>query len=232
MSPGQRNRFFMPPWQRCCRLNGWHTQDGAAAPARGEWQVTSDEMRKVITFARQLSVTKRGTPAFTLREMHHACYIVALGRDKETEHLTNDDQDRIVALVNYLADPLDLKACQVWQAYQRGENPGNKKRRQWFIKSRAPEAVSRHIALDLTQGRTKDLESLSDQEEANLARLLAQRPVYPGAKAKGENRKSGNRTYVLNPHKKFSQGNKCQGNGENSSDNHSSDKLVYVKGPF
>lgn len=189
----------MPPWQRCCKLNGWHTRDKAAVV--DESKLTA-EGRQVFTLARQMALGRGSNP--TLDDMRHACYIVAIKKDKETEHLTNDEQDRIVALFNLLADPDDIAARNIWEAYQRGENPGNKKRRKWFIKSRAPEAVSRHIAMDLTQGRTRDLESLSDQEEANLARLLAQRPKYVGAPAAPRSQ----RTYQLKPN------------------------LVYTKGPF
>lgn len=201
MTEGQRNRFFMPEWQKCVRANGWHTSGGFAVVDEAR---LNEEGRQAVALARQRARMRDGAllcgpQPFTLSDLRHGCYIVAIRRDKETEHLSNDDQDRIVALFKLLADPDDLAALQNWQAYQRGENPGNRKRRKWFIKSRAPEAVSRHIAMDLTRGRTKDLESLSDQEESNLARVLAQRPVYTGA-PKAVN---GKRNYQLDPNRKF-----------------------------
>ncbi len=196
MTEGQKTRFFMPEWQRCCRLNGWHTRDKAAVI---DVSKLTAEGRQVFALARQRAVTE--DRQVDLRDVRHACYIVAIRKDKDTEALTNDEQDRIVALFRLLADPLDLGARGTWEAYQRGENPGNKKRRRYFIRSRAPEAVLRHMTMDLTSGQTKDFSSLDDKKEAELARLLAQRPIYPGSSVTtGKSRK---RTYVLNPHKKF-----------------------------
>ena len=201
MSPGQKFKYFMPAWNRCCKLNGWHTRDKAAVV---DTAALTAEGRQMWALARQRALSREdsaGRP--TLDDMRHACYIVAIKKDKETDALTNDEQDRIVALFNLLADPLDLEAMQIWTAYQRGENPGNKKRRKWFMKSRAPEGVLRHITQDLTGGQTKDFESLDDQKEAELCRLLAQRPVYSGAPKSPRSK----RTYVLNPHKKFETAN-------------------------
>lgn len=212
MSPEQRARFFMPAWTLCCQRNRWFTREGFAVV---EEQLLPAEGRQAIAFARQRARMRDGARApqpFTLRDLHHGCYLVALGRDKDTERLTNKEQDRIVALVRYLAAPMDLKAIATWQAYQRGEDPGQQVRTKHFIRSRGPEAILRHLTHDLTGGQTKDWESLDEKKQAELSRLLAQRPVYghspklEGRGQKAEVRKPNPKQYVLNPHKKFGSG--------------------------
>jgi hypothetical protein len=219
MTPAQKFNFFMPAWNKAVHANGWHTRDHAAAGV----EATSAELLDLISIAKKFSMKERGTPFFTLRDLRHACTILCLGRDKDTDKLNNSEQDHIVALFHLLAQPMSIAARTKYDAYQRGENPGKKVRRQYFIKSRAPEAVLRHLTHDLTGGRTKDWESLEDSKQAELARLLKQRPIYghsPRIQQEEAERagkgsgsaasavscsKSGPKNYVLDPGKTFQQ---------------------------
>jgi hypothetical protein len=175
MTEAQKFKFYFPAWNRCVRANGWFTRDGAAVVDEAR---LNEEGRKVLAIARQRSLATRHSPLATLDDLRHAAHIVALGHDKSSEHLTNAEVDRVVCLFNLLANPNNLSAITQWGAYQRGENPGALKRQNYFIHSRAPDAVLRKLTYDLTSGRTRDPEALDDNERANLARLLAQRGVY------------------------------------------------------
>jgi hypothetical protein len=222
MTDAQKFKFFMPAWTACCKANGWHTRDYTAVIDASR---LNEEGRQMFALARQRSLAaKRG---MTLSDLRHACYIVCLTRDKATSALNNSEQDHIVALFNVLKDPLSLAARAVWEAYQRGENPGNKNRRKYFIKSRAPEGVLRHLTADLTQNQTKEWESLDDNGQKNLARLLAQRRIYgrpeamvqgPKSKVQSQRPDAGGspggaqskapspKNYVLNPQLVFTKG--------------------------
>jgi hypothetical protein len=228
MTPSQKFNFFMPAWNAAVKANGWHTRGGAAAGYEG--RVTCDEMGKVITFARQMWLARgwrsedgsRMVEGPTLRDLRHACTVVCLGRDKDTDKLNNKEQDHIVALFKLLANPLSIAARTTFDAYQRGENPGGKVRQNYFIKSRAPEAVVRHLTMDLTGGRTRDPESLTDEEKHNLARLLAQRPVY------------GHRAKVSSPQSSVHSQPAATAAVAKPNPKHyvMKPELVYTKGPF
>jgi len=184
MTEAQKFKFYFPAWNRCVRANGWFTQAGAAVVDEAR---LNEEGRKVLTLARQIGAARQHRP--TIDHLRHAAHIVALGRDKSSEHLTNAEVDKVVCLFNLLANPNNLTAITQWHAYQRGEDPGAVKRQKYFIHSRAPEAVLRKLTFDLTSGRTRDPEALDDNERKALARLLAQRGVY-GHKSKIEDRSS------------------------------------------
>jgi hypothetical protein len=216
MTEPQKFKYFMPAWNACVKANGWCTREGAAVV---DVSRLNEEGRQVFAIARQMAIVEGRQP--TLRDVRRACYVRCIKRNKDTDSLNNNEQDHIVALFKLLTDPDDLAARATWDAYERGENPGNKVRRKWFIKSRAPEATLRHITQDLTSGRTKDHESLSEGEEKNLARLLAQRPNY----RKPQNIPlGGRRQYQLDPNKTFQPKPKqpaAVASGE-----------LFVKGPF
>jgi hypothetical protein len=155
------------------RSTGWHTRDGAAVVDIARLE---NEALQVVEIANKMA--GREQRRTTLRDLRHACTVLCLGRDKDTDTLNNSEQDYIVSLFKVLANPLDIAARSAFESYKAGKNPGAVKRQKYFIHSRAPEAVLRKLTFDLTSGRTRDPEALDDDERQALARLLAQRGVY------------------------------------------------------
>jgi hypothetical protein len=168
MTKAQKFRFYFPAWTACCRANGWKMQQGRLLYDASQ---LTEEGRKVLAFAMQRAVTEHRP--VNVDDMRHAAHIVAIGRDKSSEHLTNDEVDRVVTLFQLLTDPEDLGYRMKWDAYQRGEDPGVVTRLDWSIRHAAPDAYVRAIA----HGKfgTRAWENLTVGQKQHLAMTLAQR---------------------------------------------------------
>ncbi len=174
MSPNQKAHFYFPAWNNCCRANAWKVQGGFATVDEAR---LSDESRKILAFARQRAMMRDGAVLLEaqpvrLDDLRHAAHILALGRDKSSDKLTNAEVDRVVCLFKLLADPDDLGARLAWDAYQRGEDPGETKRLEYFIRQ-TPEAYVRHISAD--KFGTREWENLTQIQKRDLAKTLSQR---------------------------------------------------------
>ncbi|HOQ48170.1 MAG TPA: hypothetical protein PLH97_10995 [Verrucomicrobiota bacterium] len=175
MTNGQKYKFYFPAWNACCQANGWHTSDGFATVDESR---LSEEGRKVLTFARQRALMRDGVKLLAaqpvkLDDLRHGAHWVALGRDKSSEDLTNAEVDRVVALFQVLTDPDDLGARLKWDAYLRGEDPGEVKRLDWSIRHAAPDAYVRTIAAD--KFGTRAWEHLNVNQKRQLAITLTER---------------------------------------------------------
>jgi hypothetical protein len=168
MTKAQKFRFYFPAWTACCRANGWKMSQGRLLYDASS---LTDEGRKVLAFAMQRAVMEHRP--VTVDDLRHGAHIVAIGRDKSSEHLANDEVDRVVALFQVLTDPEDLGYRMKWDAYARGENPGVVKRLDWSIRHAAPDAYVRAIA----HGKfgTRAWENLTVGQKQHLAMTLAQR---------------------------------------------------------
>ena len=206
MTDLQRTRFYFPAWNLCCRANGWKMAGSRLVFDAG---ALTEEGRKAVTLANQRALMEHRP--VTLDDLRHGVHIVALGRDKSSEHLTNAEVDRVVALFHYLRAPEDLTAVMKWTAYERGEDPGQLRRIEFVIRS-VPEALQRHIALDMIG--TRDWESASLAQKLILSRRIAQwKSGKRAGKAESGKRKAetGNlpaavaagNSYQLDPNKKF-----------------------------
>lgn len=174
MTDRQRKFFFFPAWSHAVQANHWHMAKKRLVIPEDR---LTDEGRAVLVCAQQRAINAGRGP--TLDDLRHGCYILALGRDKETDHLTNDDVDRVVTLFNLLKDPDDLDARMKWDAYQRGEDPGADKRVDWFIKKAAPDAYVR--AISESRFGSRQWEWLTLAQKRSLAMTLGERK-----KAKGQ----------------------------------------------
>lgn len=179
MTDAQKFHFYFPAWNACVKANGWRKVKGRLVgnglePSTLDLRPSTDELAKVLIFAQQrATMDLRG---LAVEDIRHGAHILALGKDKSSEHLTDDDLDRCVCLFNVLADPLFLgtedKFGRVqWDAYQRGENPGAERRINWMIRS-IPEALARKIAVDMIH--TRNWESADIEHRRILARRISQ----------------------------------------------------------
>jgi hypothetical protein len=173
----------------------------------------TDEGRAVFTLARQRALSE--SRPMKLDDMRHAAHIVALKRDKSSEHLTNKELDRVVCLFHVLEDP-DLlgddkrSGLMQWMAYERGEDPGAAKRVEWFIANAAPEEYTRAISQD--KFGTRQWEWLTPAQKNDLAKTLSERrraklrPIQQQAAQQSLMTGTGPRVMALNPHKVFVKG--------------------------
>jgi hypothetical protein len=183
MTDAQKFKIYFPAWNACCRANAWSMRGGMV---QFDGSRLSEEGAKVMTFARQRAVMQHRP--MTLNDIRHGVHWIALGRDKSSSHLTNAELDRVVSLLRLLSDPDDLSARMRWDAYARGEDPGAVTRLDYFIRTAAPDAYVRKMALDMCGTRT--WEDLGMAQKQVLSRALSQRrktfqrPMAPGAAAR------------------------------------------------
>lgn len=185
MTDAQKFRFYFPAWTACVRANGWHMAKGRLAGAI-EPGTRSAEHSAVIEHAQRFAVASGRT--LNLETLRHGAHIVALGRDKSSADLSNQELERVVALFAVVADPDDLAARLTWDAYQRGEDPGAVKRVEWFIR-RCPDAYARAVAQD--KFGTRQWENLTLAQKRTLSLTLknrfASRPEPKPAPVDAEN---------------------------------------------
>jgi hypothetical protein len=168
MTLNQKFKFYFPAWNDCCQANSWRMEKKRLVI--DESRIT-EEGRKVLTLARQRAQMANRPTA--VDDMRHGAHILALGRDKSSEHLTNAEVDRVVTLFRLLQDPEDLDAVMKWQSYQRGEDPGEIKRLDYAIGHAAPDAYVRQICAD--RFGTRMWEDLEKSQKRQLAMTLKER---------------------------------------------------------
>lgn len=196
MTEAQKFKFYFPAWTACVRANGWRKEKSRLVLDASK---QCEELNKVLTFGTQRALT--AGRSLTADDLRHGCHVLALGRDKSSEDLTNAELDRIVTLFQVLTDPDNLTSRLKWDAYERGEDPGAVQRVEYFIR-RCPDAYVRAVSHGLFG--TRQWESLTVKQKGRLSMTLAnRRPKQPSR-----------------------QGNDCQGNEalvSHSADNHSPD---------
>lgn len=162
MTQRQHKHFYLPAWIRCSKANGWRMAKGRLAvsnplqpeissSARLAPPETLPELLQVWDAAGQIAA--RWHSGINVEHLRHACHVVAIGRGKSSLDLTNSEVNLIVALMDVLADPLDLSARRRW------EFPEEVSREDTIAHCRrlAPEGYIRAIA-----GRMFDVRELDD----------------------------------------------------------------------
>lgn len=168
MTDKQKFKFYFPAWSACCKANGWRMSKGIL---QFDPEQLTAKSSKVMTFARQRAVM--ANRPMTVDDLRHGAHWLALGKDKSSEHLTNAELDRVVALFKVLGNPDDLGARLKQDAYERGEDPGAIERLNYFIRTSAPAAYVEKVSLDMCG--TRDWESLPIAQKHVLSRALSQR---------------------------------------------------------
>ena len=142
ITDAQRFGFYFPAWNRCAKANGWTMRKGRLV-ADPQSNPLVPELAKVWTFA--LQIAAREHRAVVDKDLRHACHIVAIGRDKSSDDLNTKELNRIVPLLDMLADPDDIKARMRW------ENPelAEKEKLQFAIRKLAPDAYIVKMSQDI-----------------------------------------------------------------------------------
>lgn len=155
MSPKQHKLFYLRHWSPCARACQWNTQAGIWGPGRepygGPQSEDAQRLAQVVAYANQIARAQHRGPKSD--DFRHACHILALGQNKSSLDLTNDECQRIVDLFNVLARPDDLNAVMDWA------DPLRSKKRNLIIQARAkaPEAYIKALLKDYHVACLEDL---------------------------------------------------------------------------
>jgi hypothetical protein len=137
VTPKQRTRFYFPAWNATAKAHHWRTSEGRLIGQRLDcWSnpKLNEVYQRIWNLAEQWAAAERR--ALRPDDFRHACHVVALGRDKSSANLTNDELDRVVALFGLLADPDDLRATMAWLS----PNEARRKRMLWWIRNHCVES--------------------------------------------------------------------------------------------
>lgn len=162
--------MFWKRWGNVVAVNAWKMAKGrlheeAKLPSASQWHA------QVWSFA--TLVARQAAKAVGPDELRHGAYWLALGRDKTHMKFDNRDLDRVLTVFNLLIDPDNLTAVSDHLSYQRGEDPGGRKRLVVGILNKAPAAYIAAVALD--KFGTRDWESLNGQQLFRLNMTLSNR---------------------------------------------------------
>lgn len=116
MTSAQHKRFYLPAWSRAFAAN-WRRDRGTVVRLDGR------ESTELLTAVETAAVARARQRAgrVSADDLRHAGHEVALGHDKSSLDLTTGEANRVVALFDLLADPLDLKARVRWECPERAE---------------------------------------------------------------------------------------------------------------
>jgi hypothetical protein len=107
MTDAQRKRLFFPARNEACRRLGWRMSDGRLDLLI---EKLNNHSRRVVAAA--VARADAEHRAAVLDDLRHGCYIVALGRDRQTNRLSNAEVDKVVSLFKLLVDDTDIAADQ------------------------------------------------------------------------------------------------------------------------
>lgn len=137
MTPKALSKYYFPAWQAAAKAHGWENRYTLLLAVRYEFWVSAGldpVYQQIWRIAEQHA--KEAHRATAPNDFRHACHLVALGKDKSSTTLTNDETDRVVALFKLLADPEDLDALLNWQ----NSTEPRRRRILWWIKHQCQES--------------------------------------------------------------------------------------------
>ncbi len=176
MTTAQAKRLYFPAW-RTAFQHCWQADRGqlVARPGRTE----SLRLSVVEVFAKR----RAGARAAIVGpdDLRHACHLAALGRDKSSKDMTNQDIDQVLAFFRLLVDPDDLSAQVAL------DNPDQEARRrlEWSVTHTGlPEAYVLKVCSQ--KFGTREWKTLDDEQLRQLvitlkARARARQPVPQAA---------------------------------------------------
>lgn len=168
MTAAQHKFFYLKHWSPCARACQWNTQAGIWGPGRNAVS-PEDAQRLAQVTAHAAAFARAQHRGPKPDDFRHACHILALGKNKSSLDLNNDEVERIVCLFRVLTRPDDLNAIMDWA------DPARAKKRNLIeaAKLKAPEAYITTISRD--QFHTSVLEDLNIRQLQSLCFTLNQR---------------------------------------------------------
>lgn len=111
-------------------------------------------------------------------QRRHDLHIQALGQNKSHRNFTNPEFDRILAVMNKLADPDSVAAQMVLDEYENKEDPGERRRLIYRINQLADEPYTLALCRNMFQtSRWQDLplDSLTILRDTLVTRFRARK---------------------------------------------------------
>lgn len=105
-------RLYWPAWNRAFRA-AWEVNQGVVSARRLREEPVNATLPSPADIER-IADRLRGCGRLTADHLRHACHVRALGRDKSATTLSAQEMDRVVVLMELLANPLSLDAVQRW----------------------------------------------------------------------------------------------------------------------
>ena len=131
MTTKQQRFLYFPAWNRVTLAHNWTMSKGRLQGRRQEtWAHAEPAELYQRVWEAAGNLARAGHRAITPEDLRHACHVVALGRDKSSTDMDNQETDRVVTLFRILADPDDLDAILAWT------NPENSERKRYVASIR------------------------------------------------------------------------------------------------
>ena len=161
MTPKQ-DRGYWRRWGAACKANGWRAEKGYLVMP----EPASDPANVVVAAGGILAA--REHRAVTLKDLRHGVHLAAVNRHCGHGKLSQKEISRVFALLDLLADPLNLEALGRWT------NPEieAEEREKAFIRS-VPAAYVQGVVRKMTSDRTGDWEGLDSHERRALVIILS-----------------------------------------------------------
>lgn len=150
MTPAQSRRLYFPAWHEAFKAN-WRKDRGS---------VIRLERSANPTLASQLEGiggqwAHAAVRALQERDLRYAVHVVALGSAKDSQDLTNDQLDRVLARFRLLADPDNLAAVVAVDHPEKAA----RERLEWAVTNLGlPEAYIRQVSRQFGSAEWRDLD--------------------------------------------------------------------------
>ena len=159
----KQTKGYWRRWQAACKANAWREQKGYLTLA-----VPKSEPAEAVVMC-AVTLADRAHRAVTLRDLRHGVHVAALSRDIGHDEIRrNADISRVYALLELLADPLNLDALNRWNNPEVDAD----EREKAFIRN-VPAAYVAGCVEKMTGYETRDWESLSPQNRRALIIILS-----------------------------------------------------------
>ncbi len=191
MTTAQRRRLYFPAWNAAAKVHGWKPSlKGMALLATRQAAWGGPEVDKLYgkLWFIALGLADLEDREFCADHLRHACNLAATGgKKRHSEDLNNKETNRVVALLELLANPINLHAMNAWL------HPDAAAREGVLIQIRKLAPLAYIISISRGKFSRDDWESLPDAELSQLlytlkarARSRAEaRPAVGGAASSG-----------------------------------------------
>lgn len=105
-------RVYWPAWNAAFRAC-WENESGSVV-AKSLREEPVDASFPSPSHIERIAHRLRGCCRLNADHLRHACHVRALGRDTSAKNLSAQEMDRVVVLMELLANPLSLDAANRW----------------------------------------------------------------------------------------------------------------------
>lgn len=179
MTTAQQRRFYFPAWNKAAKVHGWKPSlKGADLHATRKVTWGGPEVDKIYgkLWFIALGLADLEDRDVCADDLRHACNLAATGRKRHSEDLNNRETNRVVALLELLADPDNLSAMNAWL------HPDLAAREGVLAQIRKLAPLAYIISVSRGKFSRDDWENLPDQELSQLLFTIKARARAKDAK--------------------------------------------------